>query len=288
MLRNRKTLAVALVTALLTAALVSSGGPASAAPPGNDTQAGAVDFSGVPFHYTQDTTEATVDAGESVARDYCLGIGAPAFEHAVWFKTTVSAGGGTDAVVLDVTQSDFGAGMAVLQDTGSGLSALACVPGTYLVPGGGSVPPGTYYVVVFGDGTTAATSGNLVFDVSIAPPPPEVSFTIDPVGSATKQGGAWISGTVSCSGGGSNAQLLFIEGQVTQTVGRLIISSYFFESPFVLCDGVAYAWRAYAPPTNGKFAGGKAAAVSFTVACGSVQCTEAYAEATVKLNRAAR
>jgi hypothetical protein len=241
---------------------------------------------GVPFSYSQDTTEATVDAGEDVARDYCLGIGAPAFEHAVWFKTVVPPGGSTQAALLDVTQSSYGAGMAILQDTGSGLSVFDCVPGVFIAPPG--APAGTYYIVVFGDGTTAATSGNLVFNVDVAPPPPEVTTTLNPTGTATKEGGALISGTVTCTGGGAGATVFFLEGQVTQTVGRLIISSYFFNELFVPCDGATYDWQGYAPPTNGKFAGGKAVTATFTTACGVVQCSQAYVEGVVKLNRAPR
>jgi len=67
--------------------------PAFAAEPANDTQAGAVEISApLPFHYTEDTTDATVDSGESVAQSMCLGAGAPAFEHAVWFHATVPPG----------------------------------------------------------------------------------------------------------------------------------------------------------------------------------------------------
>jgi hypothetical protein len=276
---------VAAVAGLMLLGVAVPAGSAFAAPPDNDTQAGAVEF-GVPFSFTQDTTEATVDAGEDVARNYCLGIGAPAFESAVWFKTVVPPGGSTQAVLLDVTQSSYGAGIAILQETGTGLSVFNCVPGVFVGPAG--APAGTYYVVVFGDGTTPATSGNLVFNVDVAPPPPEVTTTLNPTGTATKEGGALISGTASCTGGGDGAAILFLEGQVTQTVGRQIISSFFFIETFVPCDGAPFHWQGYAPPTTGKFAGGKAVTATFTTACGLVQCSQAYVEGVVRLNRAPR
>ena len=283
MLRDHRSFVAVLATGLMTIGVVSFAGTAVAAVPDNDTQAGAVEITGLPFSFTQDTTEATVDAGEDVAKNYCFGSGAPAFEHAVWFKATVAPGGTTQSIAFDVTQSDYGAGIAVLQDTVNGLVALACVPGTFIAPAGGAA--GTYYFVVFGDGTTPATGGNLVFTVNVAPAPPVISMTIDPVGTATREGGAWISGTVTCTGGGSSAQVLNVEGQVTQTVGRLIITSFFFTAPFAPCDGSTYAWEAYAPPANGKFAGGKAVTVSFAAGCDDVQCSGAFAEATVRLNR---
>lgn len=285
MRRPTKLASLASVAVLTLLGVAGPAGTPLAAPPDNDTQAGAVEF-GVPFSFTQDTSEATVDTGEDVARDYCLGIGAPAFEHAVWFKTVVPPGGSTQAVLLDVTQSDYGAGMAILQDTGSGLSVFDCVPGTFVGPAG--APAGTYYIVVFGDGTTPATSGNLVFAVDVVPPPPEVTTTLNPTGTATKEGGALISGVSACTGGGDGAALLFLEGQVTQTVGRLIVSSFFFIETFVPCDGAPFHWEAYAPPTNGKFAGGKAVTATFTTACGVIQCSQAYVEGVVRLNRAPR
>ena len=260
-------------------------GPAAAAAPGNDTQAGAVVIpNSLPFHSSQSTTEATVDSGESVASSYCLGVGAPAFEHAVWFRATIPAGV-TQAIRVDTSASDYGTGIAVLADTGGTLNAVDCVPGTYVTPG--APPAGSYYFVVFGDGTTPATSGNLDLAVDFLPPPPDISLTVDPTGTATKEGGAWVSGTVTCSSSGSNGAIFDVEGSISQTVGRLIISSYFFSGESVPCDGSSYPWRAYAPPSNGKFSGGKSLTVSMAFGCNDGGCNSAYAEATVKLNRAA-
>ena len=273
------TAALAASLALI-GGIVFTAGPAAAAAPGNDTQAGAVTITSLPFHYTEDTTEATVDASESVASDLCLSFGAPKFEHAVWFKATIPAGV-TQAIRVDTTLSDYSTGIAVLADNGGTLSALDCVPGTYSSPG--PPPEGTYYLVIFGDGfLTEATSGNLDLSVDVAPPPPDVAMTIAPTGTATKEGGVWISGTVTCTG--ANAVVADIEGTVSQTVGRLIISSDFLLFPDIPCDGVSYPWRAYAPPTNGKFSGGKAVTVSSAFGCNDAECSSAYAQATVKLN----
>lgn len=278
-------------TTALAVALVLAGGivtiavPAAAAPPGNDTQAGAVVIpTSLPFHYAETTTEATVDAGESVANSYCTSIGAPAFEHAVWFKATVPSGL-TQAVRADTSASDYGTGIAVLQDNGGTLSAISCTPGVFI--SSGAPPAGTYYLVVFGDGTSPATSGNLDLTVDLLAPPPTVGLTINPTGTATKAGGAWVSGTVTCTSSDPNAVVFDVQGTVTQTVGRLIISSDFSSGSSMPCDGVTYPWQAYAPPTTGKFSGGQTLTVSSAFGCGDGGCNSAYVQAKVKLNRAA-
>jgi hypothetical protein len=262
--------------------VVAFGAMASAAPPSNDTQAGAVPIGPLPFTYEQSTAEATVDSGEDSARNFCLDLGAPKFEHAVWFRADV-APGATESVVVDVTGSDYSAGIAVLVDTGSGLGVLDCAPGVYLSPG--PPPAGTYYLVIFGDGLwTDETSGTLRLVVDEAPPPPTVELTLNKTGTADRAGGATISGTVTCTG--DDAVLFAVEGQVTQTVGRLIISSYFFQSLETPCDGSTTRWTAYAPATNGKFAGGRAVTVSIAYGCDLYQCGFGYVEGVVKLNRA--
>src|SRR5690242_10458832 len=102
MFRRRRRYLAASAIALLAVGTGSIAQPAFAAVPTNDTQAGAVEITQpLPFHFSEDTTDATVDSGEAVAQNMCLGAGAPAFEHAVWFHATIPAGF-TDAVVIDV------------------------------------------------------------------------------------------------------------------------------------------------------------------------------------------
>jgi hypothetical protein len=285
MFRLRRYLAASAV-ALLIVGIDSGAHPAFAAAPPNDTQAGAVEVpSTLPWHYTEDTTEATVDSGEAVAQSMCLSAGAPDFQHAVWFHATVPDGL-TQAIAVDTSASSYGTGIAILQDNGGTLSGITCVPSTYVSP---APPfPGSYYLVVFGDGTTpGVTSGTLDMTVDVAPPPPNVSMTIDGTGTATKQGGAWVSGTVTCDGGGDNGTVVEIDGNVTQRVGRLLISSVFFSGQSIPCDGATYPWSGFAPPSNGLFSGGKAITATASLACSDFGCNSAFASATVKLNRAA-
>lgn len=57
----------------------------------------------------------------------------------------------------------------------------------------------------------------------------------------------------------------FIDGTVTQTVGRTKIQGGFFVYPLE-CDGQVHTWEAIATSYNGLFAGGRAASVSFGIA----------------------
>lgn len=274
---------VALAMTVVAAGMLATTAAPAGAQPSNDTQAGAVTIpSTLPFHYTESTTDATVDAGDSVASSYCLGIGAPAYEHSVWFKAVVPSGF-SNGITVDVTGSDYGAGIAVLQDNGGSLSAISCSPGSY--SSGGPPPAGTYYIVVFGDGTTSATGGNLDMNVSVTAPAPDVALTINKTGSATKEGGAWISGSVTCTSTDGSGEIFDLSGTVTQRVGRLIIQSFFFSGQSIPCDGVSYPWQAYAPPTNGTFRGGQTITVAAALGCNGGGCNSAYVQAKVKLNR---
>ena len=283
--RRRPTLsAVAAVFACLATlalALVPRGAVAALAPD-NDVRTGAVAITGIPFLHVQDTTEATTDADEDVARDLCLGAGAPAFEHAVWFSAEVT-GGALPQLLVDTTASSYGTGIAVLQDTTGGLVPLTCRPGSYLTTPG--APPGTYYFVVFGAGTTPSTSGQLVVTVDLAPAPPEVDLTVDPTAVATKDGSLVLTGTVACTGG-DVALPVSIGAQVSQRVGRLLVRSTFVTDLSIPCDGTAVPWTAVAPPDNGLFAGGRVEVMAFASICSVAQCTGDAVTTTLKATRA--
>ena len=185
------------------AALLPTASTASAAPPDNDDISGATVLGPVPFHLEQDTTEATTSAEEAAFNDFC---GAPAFEHAVWFTATAIA---DNYVVADVTASDYSAGILVLTGEPGNLTPLICQPGTVSGP---VVAGETIYLVVFGDGVSEATSGHLVLDTYLAPPPPSVDVTIDPRGTVDKAGVAHVSGTVSCTSDDPEGILFDVSG----------------------------------------------------------------------------
>ncbi len=155
---KRRVLLRSVVVGALVMSAVALGGSASAAPPANDDIGGAVVINEpLPFSSTQSTLEATTSADETALQSFC---GSPAFEHAVWFTATPTQ---DEIVAVDVSASDYGAGILILTGTPGNLSPVNCQPSRISGPATGGQ---TYFVVVFGDGTTPATSGNLVLNVA--------------------------------------------------------------------------------------------------------------------------
>jgi hypothetical protein len=271
---SRRGLVAAVAVSLVAVGTVSGGAVVHAAPPSNDDIAGATVIDAIPFHAQQDTTEATTSAEEAAWNDFC---GAPTLEQGVWFTATVM----NDAsnVVVDTTASDYSAGILVLVGDPGALQPVACQPGIVSGPVGAGQ---TVYLLIFGDGLTGTTSGNLVLDIYPAPPPPEIDVAIDPVGTFDRSGAARISGTVTCTSADPTATVIDLSGSVRQAVGRFAIDGFFFVDLFSPCDGTTQPWEAFVTG-NGKFKGGHAATVAVAFGCDSLTCVDGFAEATVKL-----
>lgn len=276
--RRRPVALVAAAVIGLTATTVGGVGHVAAAAPTNDDIAGATPLNPVDT-LVQDTTEATTSAEETSLNEFC---GAPALEQGVWFTATPTESG---MRAIDVTGSDYSAGILIAQGSPGDLVPLTCGPGVV----SGFVEAGTtYYVLVFGDGLSAATSGTLVLETLIPPPPPVIDVTVDPVASVDRSGVARLTGSVTCTSDDLNALVYTVEGELTQRVGRFKIRGYFFIELFAPCDGQPVAWTAFVAGDNGTFAGGKAANVTFAFGCGSFDCGFGYTEATVQLRRNGR
>ena len=135
-----RTLAAAVCAAALT---MASAAPATAAPPGNDTVAGATAITVLPTTISQDTTQATTDALDATLNADC---GAPATNASVWFTYTDTTGTG---FVVDMSASDYSGGFIVTAGDPADGNLVACGPTTVAVSGG--EPGTTYYVVAFSD-----------------------------------------------------------------------------------------------------------------------------------------
>jgi hypothetical protein len=244
--------------------------PAWATAPANDTVAGATAVS-LGFSQVLATTEASTDAQDAQLNESC---GAPATDASVWYTIE-----GTDTgVVVDVSGSDYSAGVLVGVGSPGSLETVSCGPGaTYFYGESGT----TYYVLAIDDQSDGAGNGgrlNISFTELVVPAPPTIDLTVDS-GTVNKTGVAHLIGTYTCT----DADFIDIYGVVTQMVGRFAIRGSFGFYDEGMCDGEPHAWGADVFPENGKFAGGKAVTIAFSFACGSFECADGYTEQTVQL-----
>ena len=244
--------------------------PVFAAAPSNDLFGGATAAS-IGFSESLDTTEATTDADDAEANAEC---GAPATDASVWYTLA----GSDTGIVVDVSSSDYPAGVIVVSGDPGSFVFEACGPdATAFFASSGT----TYSILAFDDQEDGSgNGGNLEITVAEIPPPPTVDVTVDPVGQFHKDGTATISGTVTCSG---SADFSFIEVSVRQTVGRIFING--FGGTDFECDGETHAWSAEVFPDNGTFKGGRTASVTIATSCGVFDCGEDFEETIVRLRK---
>lgn len=243
--------AVSAAAISLLAVSTMNAGAASAAAPANDTSAGATSVS-VGFQEVLDTSEATTDAQDAQLNESC---GAPSTDASVWY-TLVGTGGG---VVIDVSASDYPAGVLVGVGSPGALDTVVCGPGAVALA---TEPGTTYFVLAIDDQSDGAGNGGRL-DISFneAPPPPTVDVTVASRGTVnTRTGVARLTGTYTCS----NADSIEIFGDVTQPVGRFAIRGFFDIFEVGTCDG-------------------KAATVAFSFACGAFECAFGFTEQSVSL-----
>jgi hypothetical protein len=271
---GRKILLATVVALAAMVAGIPLASPAWAAPPSNDEPGGAVVVGPVPFHYEEDTTEATTSADEAALNAFC---GAPVLEQGVWFTATATESG---AFTVDTTESNYSAGILALAGTPGNFVPLACGPGQIA----GEVNAGdTVYLLIFGDGLSGTTSGHLVLNIDRAVAPPTIDVTVDPTASVNKDGIAHLTGTVRCTTENGEGSVIDVFGQLRQRIGRVFINGFFDSFVGTPCDGTAYPWSADVVGDNGLFSGGKAATVTIAFGCGTSFCNEGFVEASVKL-----
>lgn len=259
------------VLALTFSALGFYAPAALAAAPSNDVSSGATAVS-IGFSETLDTTEATTDAEDAQLNASC---GAPATDASVWYTIT-----GTDQfVIVDVSLSDYSAGVLVGVGTPGSLTTVACGPGT---TGFFASAGTTYYVLAIDDQQDGSgNGGQLNISFSTIPNSPTLAITVNPKGKVnTRSGVATISGTFTCT----DADFVDLFVDARQNVGRFTIFGSGETFDFGNCDGSAHPWSAQVIPQNGKFAGGKTATISTAYACGTFECAFGYAEQKVQLS----
>lgn len=242
----------------------------------NDTPATAIEVFLPATTVTEDTTLADeTDAFETALNANC---GAPAVEHGVWFELTPDE---DVTVSLDVTDSDYAAGIFLFQGDPTVDSMIVCAPGEVVE----SLTGGTRYTfMVFGDGTGGPTAGEMILRVTEAVPPPDLAVTVNSSATIDRSGVVRLSGTITCSSESEDPVGVEIFGDLTQRVGRLLIRGFFGTFIEVPCQGETTTWEAFAVGDNGVFAGGKGATAVFAFGCTDA-CSEASVTTTIQLKR---
>ena len=246
-----KRIAVAGLSVLATFAFAA---PVLAAAPSNDTYGARTAISALPYSDSLDTNEATTDADDAEANP--AECGAPATDASVWYEVT-----GADAPLLvDVSNSDYAAGIIVSSGSPGSFALETCGPGGVLFFAAAGV---TYSILAFDDQLDGTgTGGQLEIRVEELPPPPTVDLTVDASGKFNaKTGVATISGTVSCDDGA----FVSIELSIRQAVGRFAVSGFGYDER--ACDGTAQPWSLEVYPQDGLFKGGKVHVDAFAYAC---------------------
>jgi hypothetical protein len=267
----RKRLAVLL--GLLIAGSLATAAPVLAAAPSNDLYTGRQAVS-IGFTDTVDTTEATTDSDDLDIATGCIGV--PALDASVWYEITPGADMG---IVVDMSGSDYSAGAIIATGSPGNWTVEACGPGAVVWSATSGV---LYTVLVFDDQEDGGgNGGSLSVNFFEAPPPPELSLTVNPRGTFNSHtGGATVSGTITCTG---DSEFSFIDVFMRQKTGRLFIDGEGFIEGFA-CDGSTQPWTVDIIPFNGVFKGGRTATVTFALACGQILCGESFQENVVNLS----
>ena len=220
------------------------GAPAAvlAAAPTNNIYNGRTVIAAIPFNDTVDTTQATAGPNDVEMNANC---GAPATDASVWYSYTASS---DQDLLVDVSQSDYSAGVIVATGSPGSFNLVTCGPGSVSFF---AVTGETYTILAFDDQFDGiGNGGTLIFTVA---PPPTIHINVDPIGSLNKQTNTvTVTGTISCS---SPVGIEFF-GELRQRAGRQIIQGNLFGDGF--CSDVL-SWSASTDQfSTGVFAGGKA------------------------------
>jgi hypothetical protein len=268
-----------LIGILVACGLALSVGPGAAlasqpaSGPANDSSATPTVVT-LPFSETIDTTNATSEAGDP---SDCFGEGADG--HSVWYTFTAPETGR----LLALIKADFYSVVYVLDGSTSG-PVIGCSDFAAVA----DITAGNTYAVMFGsfDGEAGGTA---FVDLEIAPPPVELTISVNGTGSVNpKTGIATVSGVVTCSapvdfgsvasantvtpfdttGGG-----IFVE--VDQKVGRIATIRGFGNAGGLCSPDAPLHWSADVVPDSGKFAGGAATVFADANVCGPIDCSDA-------------
>jgi hypothetical protein len=199
----------------------------AAPPPLNDDLNNAIVVPGVPFAFTEDTRTATIASDDP----FCAGRSAT-----VWFAFTPS----TDMrIEANTFGSAYDTTLSVYTGTRGALIPVACnddASGSQSRVRFDALVGVTYFFMVSAYG--AGQGGNLVFNVTVPPPPLTISLALPQFGSVVPTTGvATVNGTVRCS----RPTFVSVFGEIKQKHADGVLNGFF--SAFVACDGLS-PWSA--------------------------------------------
>jgi hypothetical protein len=269
--RLRRTIGPLVLTLVLGASMAAR---ASAAPPDNDTFAGARTITSLPFADTLDTSEATTDQADTAAAAACgASTSAAQARRSVWYAIRPDH---DEDVQFDSAGTAYRVGFAVVSGTPAGFTRVACG----LIRASATLHAGTTYYVdaVDFDGTG---DGQLHLSVREVPPP-RISVTLDSSGTFDPHSGsATVGGTSTCA----NADIheVFASAEQPAAAPRVSASGL----TVVPCDGSPHRWTISLTSGAGRFAGGPLHVSLSASACGAVKCVNDFTEGNVLLRPAA-
>lgn len=226
--------------------------PASAAPPPNDQESGAIAIGALPFTTTQDTSEATASGPRVCAR-----------RASVFYSFTAGA---TQRIQVDTIGSDYDTTLAVYRRTDTGrLRATHCDDDRFGFASGvrfRAVAGKTYIVMasqccsnVGGGGGQLELTVTVVNDVTL-------DYTFDVTGGSVDQGTglATLEGTLTCN----ERMVLFRDMSLRQFRDNFFVARGFFGFQSSCIPGVVEQWTVEVDTDTGvAFAPGSATVQSF-------------------------
>jgi len=234
--------------------------------PPNDDFDDATLIPEVPFVDHVDTRGATTAADDPD----CSGRG-----NTVWYSFVAPENMRIEA---NTFESNYDTTLSVYTGSRGALSQIACNDDTDSLQSFVSFDAvaGEAYSFMIG-AYGSRPGGDLTLAVNVAPPPLEISLSIDPAGAVVaKTGVVTIGGIVTCS----KAAFVDLHGELRQRAGRLIVRGYFSSS--LVCAGQV-PWSATVVGDNGLYKAGAADVSVSAVAFVDDEFALTEATATVQL-----
>jgi hypothetical protein len=285
-MRRLAALLAALTLVGLSASTVAAAKPVR--PPANDDIGAPTVVGSFPYSASQNTTLATTGKNDPT---YC-GLPELGQDRAtVWYSFTPTASMPT-SIGATTYGSDYDTTLYVgTPDGAGGFVLLACADdagGTAQSAVRFDASPGKTYLFMVGTCCGGGTpgeiggGGNLVFNITEAPPAMRVELIVDSSASVTRSGVVTITGTLSCTAPADDGARVVVE--IQQAVANRFVEGNAFE-PVEGCPGSGIRWAVEVAAAEGAFQPGPARVRVDTAACNLFECGSQTIEQIVRFRR---